>query len=1281
MIMCGVQGNSISFLFNDTQIVTESFLEDINNLLNSGEVPNLFANEEKDKIISDLRGVFAQQNKRINDSDEGIYRRFIDRVRDHLHIILCMSPVGDALRVRCRMFPSLVDCCTLDWFSAWPRDALLSVSQKMLYDIQLSNELVRKGLAEMCPEVHLSAKDKADQFEMELKRRIYTTPKSFLDMINLFTASLTERQEALQANKRRLGSGLHRLSETNKLVAELRIVLKDLQPELEKQSIETAIALKAVEHDSMKADEQAMIVEKETMEVKRQEAEISLIAGEAQAELDKVEPEMQAAEVAVQKISEDKDAINTMKSFANPPPIVKIVMEAVAILLGDFKGDKEYEWKQAKSLMQDINAFIKRMVDLDKDNLPEQRLIRLRKILAMKEFEPDIVGTKASAAKPLCMWCKAVATYSLVSKKVEPKRKKKEQMEAQLNEAREQMFKKETELAAVKDSVERLRNELQEKLDKKKTLEDDKVRTEQRLIRADKLTTLLADEGMRWAETVKVLEVEIFNVVGDTFLASAILSYNSPFSGPYRADLVKQWTQQIIEKNVPLSDNFDFVKVLGDPILIREWTMNGLPTDTVSLENSIMCMRGYRWPLMIDPQLQANNWIRKTEKDQLQVLKFSSPNFANVMKGALQNGRPVLVQDVGDTLDPSLNSVLDKNFYTDQDGRTLIRFGDSEIDYDKQFRLFLTTKNPNPNYLPDVFIKVTVINFTVTFEGLEDQLLGDVVKNERPDIAQARDQNIVKMAGYRKNLKDIETQILKLLAESNEDSILDDEQLIATLENSKVTSTEITIRVAESMELEKTIEETRILYKKVSIRGSILYFVIKDLSLIDSMYQYSLQYIKRLFNNSMQNTQAESNLEKRLDLLVETITKTLYVNVCRGLFEAHKQIFSFLMAICINKQAGKLSEVMWNVFLRGAGVYITDGIPAVPDKSILKEKEWELAFFVESNFEKFQGLTQHIISNLSSWKQYAQSYNPLEEKLPGEWETKLTLFEKMLILKIFRPEKLLYAASNYVNYELDPFYTRPLGALVESVYNESDYKTPIIFVLSQGADPTGAILKFAADTQHKIHPISLGQGQDKFATMMINMGKQSGEWILLQNCHLARTWMPALEVIIENIVGDVDEVDPNFRLFLTSMPDASFPVSILQNGVKLTTEPPRGIVANMKRAYGDVKDEWLDDCPKREALHKLIFGLSFFHAVVMERRKFGPLGFNIRYEFNDSDLETSRVVLQMLLQDQEVIPWDAMLYVTGHINYGGRVTDDWDRRCLITILKRFYSTEILEDKY
>lgn len=141
--------------------------------------------------------------------------------------------------------------------------------------------------------------------------------------------------------------------------------------------------------------------------------------------------------------------------------------------------------------------------------------------------------------------------------------------------------------------------------------------------------------------------------------------------------------------------------------------------------------------------------------------------------------------------------------------------------------------------------------------------------------------------------------------------------------------------------------------------------------------------------------------------------------------------------------------------------------------------------------------------------------------------------------------------------------------------------------------------------------------------------------------------MPNLEVLVDETAQNKETIHTDYRLYLTSMPAAYFPVSILQNGIKLTTEPPRGLRANVKRSLQEINDEFLDSSTKPQIFHKLTFGLCYFHAIIQERKKFGPLGWNIRYDFNDSDLETSKTVVKMLLSEGETIPWDAMLFVTG----------------------------------
>ena len=135
------------------------------------------------------------------------------------------------------------------------------------------------------------------------------------------------------------------------------------------------------------------------------------------------------------------------------------------------------------------------------------------------------------------------------------------------------------------------------------------------------------------------------------------------------------------------------------------------------------------------------------------------------------------------------------------------------------------------------------------------------------------------------------------------------------------------------------------------------------------------------------------------------------------------------------------------------------------------------------------------------------------------------------------------------------------------------------------------------------------QGQGPKATQMIEDAAQKGTWVYLQNCHLFVSWLIHLEVLCDALTPEKTHRD--FRLWLTSMPCAQFPVSILQNGVKMTNEPPKGLKANLKATYYKMTDADLQSTDKPEAYRKLLFALCFFHACCQERRKFGPLGWNV----------------------------------------------------------------------
>ena len=177
-----------------------------------------------------------------------------------------------------------------------------------------------------------------------------------------------------------------------------------------------------------------------------------------------------------------------------------------------------------------------------------------------------------------------------------------------------------------------------------------------------------------------------------------------------------------------------------------------------------------------------------------------------------------------------------KQAYKTEAGIWQIRLGDSNVNYDHNFNFFMTTKMPNPHYIPEICIKVTLINFTVTFEGLQQQLLGDVVIAEKPETERAKDRIVLQMAADSKTLKDIENKILSLLASATTIEILDADTLIDILKASKITTNEINGRMADAKVLEVEINDTRNMYSSVAVRGSILYCVIADLGGIDPMY-------------------------------------------------------------------------------------------------------------------------------------------------------------------------------------------------------------------------------------------------------------------------------------------------------------------------------------------------------------------------------------------------------------------------------------------------------------
>jgi len=216
--------------------------------------------------------------------------------------------------------------------------------------------------------------------------------------------------------------------------------------------------------------------------------------------------------------------------------------------------------------------------------------------------------------------------------------------------------------------------------------------------------------------------------------------------------------------------------------------------------------------------------------------------------------------------------------------------------------------------------------------------------------------------------------------------------------------------------------------------------------------------------------------------------------------------------------------------------------------------------------------------------------------MPCGYSDSLNKFQQLLVMRIFRTDRVVNSIKNFIMQRMSAFYVQSPPLLYDKIYKMSTEKTPIVFTLSPGADPQGEVQRLADDLgfgQSKFKFLALGQGTEKTAKEMIEGGSIRGHWVMLNNCHLLVSWLKKMEAIIENL----QKPDKNFRLWLTTEPTDGFPLGILQKSLKVVTEPPDGLGANLRQIYSGLTQEELEESERPE-FRSLVYVLSFFHATI-----------------------------------------------------------------------------------
>ncbi|KAM5274465.1 dynein axonemal heavy chain 9 isoform 2-T2 [Ctenodactylus gundi] len=1274
-LKAGVKNFSTVFLMTDGQVADERFLVLINDLLASGEIPDLYSDDEVENIISNVRNEVRSQG--LADNRESCWKFFIDRIRQQLKVTLCFSPVGDKLRARCRKFPAMVNCTVIDWFHEWPQQALESVSLRFLQNTGSIEPTVKQSISKFMAFVHTSVNQTSQSYLSNEQRYNYTTPKSFLEFIRLYQSLLLRNGKELKSKMERLENGLLKLHSTSAQVDALKAKLATQEVELKQKNQAADKLIQVVGVETEKVSREKALADEEERKVALIMLEVKQKQKDCEEDLAKAEPALTAAQAALNTLN--KTNLTELKSFGSPPAAVSNVSAAVMVLMAPGgRVPRDRSWKAAKVIMAKVDSFLDSLISFNKENIHENCLKAIRPYLQDPEFNPEFVATKSYAAAGLCSWVINIVRFYEVFCEVEPKRQALSKATADLTAAQEK-------LAAIKAKIAHLNENLAKLTTKFEKATADKLKCQQEaevtagtVSLANRLVGGLASENVRWAEAVQNFEQQERTLCGDILLITAFISYLGFFTKKYRHSLMDGlWRPYLsqLEVPVPVTCTLDPLRMLTDDADVAAWQNEGLPADRMSIENATILVNCERWPLMVDPQLQGIKWIRNRYGKDLRVTQAGQKGYLQILERALEAGDVVLIENLEESVDPVLGPLLSREVI--KKGR-FIKIGDKECEYNPKFRLILHTKLANPHYQPELQAQATLINFTVTRDGLEDQLLAAVVSMERPDLEELKSDLTKQQNGFKITLKTLEDNLLSRLSSAS-GNFLGETALVENLEITKQTAAEVQQKVQEAKVTEAKINEAREYYRPAAARASLLYFIMNDLSKIHPMYQFSLKAFSIIFQKAVERAAPAESLAERVASLTDSITFSVYQYTTRGLFECDKLTYLAQLTfqiLLMNQEEVNSSELD---FLLRSPMHAGISSPV----EFLSHQAWG-GIKALSSMEEFCNLDRDIEGSAKSWKKFVESQCPEKEKFPQEWKNK-TALQRLCMMRVLRPDRMTYAMRDFVEEKLGSKYVVGRSLDFASSFEESGPATPMFFILSPGVDPLkdvenqGRKLGYTFNNRN-FHNVSLGQGQEVVAEAALDLAAKKGHWVILQNIHLVAKWLSTLEKKLEE---HSENSHPDFRVFISAEPAPSpeghiIPQGILENSIKITNEPPAGMHANLHKALDNFTQDTLDMCSRETEFKSILFALCYFHAVVAERRKFGPQGWNRPYPFNTGDLTISVNVLYNFLEANAKVPYDDLRYLFGEIMYGGHITDDWDRRLCRTYLEEFIKPEMLE---
>jgi dynein heavy chain 1 len=1215
----GCKGEKICFIMDESNVLDSGFLERMNTLLANAEVPGLFEGDEFSSLMTACKEG-AQRQGLLLDSQEELYKWFTQQIVKNLHVVFTMNPPEEGLSSKAATSPALFNRCVLNWMGDWSDQALFQVGSELTQSVDLDKpnfvspdsipvayrELSlpashRDTVINSMVYIHHSLHRFNGRLQKQQGRATFLTPRHYLDFVAQYVSLFNEKREDLEEQQRHLNIGLEKLHDTVDKVSDLRGSLAQKKTQLEKKDLEANEKLQRMVADQQEAEQRKHVSLEVQAALEIQNKEVATRREVVLNDLARAEPAVKEAQQSVSNIK--RQHLTEVRSMGNPPASVRLALEAVCTLLGHTVDS----WKTIQGLIR-RDDFIASIVNYDNERqmTRKHRVKMQNEFLSKEDFTYERVNRASKACGPLVQWVEAQVNYSAILDRIGPLRVEVDQLEEQALQTKAEAQAIENTINDLESSIATYKAEYAALISETQAIKTEMTRVQFKVDRSVRLLDSLSSERERWEEGSKSFETQISTLVGDVLIAAAFLAYAGLYDQQFRKAMTEDWVHQLGASGIDFKPHNPITEYLSNADERLTWQEHSLPVDDLCTENAIILKRFNRYPLIVDPSGRITEFLQKESKERkLTVTSFLDDSFVKQLESALRFGNPILIQDA-EHLDPILNHVLNKE-YQKTGGRVLIQLGRQEIDFSPSFKLFLSTRDPSASFPPDICSRTTFVNFTVTQSSLQTQSLNDVLKFERPDVDERRN-NLVKMQGeFKVHLRQLEKRLLQALNESR-GNILDDDNVIETLETLKKEAAEISKKMEETEGVMAEVDSVTQKYSIIARSCSAVFAVLEQLHHINHFYQFSLQYFVDIFNSVLyQNKRLaqEKDHSARVQIIIRDLFINTYQRTSLGLVQKDRVTLAILLA---QATPFPMDRTLLDRILDEA-VEGTDLSTFVDGRDQVVSKLANMSIFKEH------------LSNVTQ-EQWDRFFNEelAENFVPPMWEGNVSqldqLLRSLLLVKICRMDRFVPTAERFIV----AVFGRELydgGADLKDVVDQVTATRPIALSSSPGFDASYKVDALVESTRATCANIAMGSNEGlESADKAISNAAAVGNWVLVKNVHLAPAWLQSLEKRLDSL-----KPHPQFRLFLSMESSPKIPVNLIRASRVLMYEQPAGVRANMKDSLSSLNVR-ASKAPVEKARVYLL--LCFLHAVVQERLRYAPsLGWKGFWEFNDSDVSTS----------------------------------------------------------